>query len=159
MNSNVTVVADATTNAVISISANNPQYGFVRFQQTRTMIDESGFLRRRTVSSLIHAPILMLQEMKYYSGQIIPGNIVVKESMIPFNKKTPERDLKVAGATGIVCRVNGEPIYRKTTYSQNPNSVDEIIAHDNIEELRNAYAAKNNTSSKAMSPNTDFDLK
>ena len=77
MNSNVTVAADATTNAVISISANNPEYGFVRFQQTRTMIDESGFLRRKTVSSLIHAPISMLQEMKYYAGQIIPGNIVV----------------------------------------------------------------------------------
>jgi len=157
MNSNVTVVADATTNLVINQSPNNPEYGFVRLQQTRTQIDENGFLRRRSFSSLIHGPITLLKASSFYAGQILPGNIIIKEAMTPFNKKTPERDLKIAGETGIVCRVNGEPIYRKTYYSASASSVDVTIEHDNIDELRNAYELQANKVS-AVKPNTDFDI-
>jgi hypothetical protein len=157
MNSNVTVVADATTNSVINQSTNNPEYGFVRLQQTRTQIDENGFLRRRSFSSLIHGPITLLQASNFYAGQILPGNIIVKEAMTPFNKKTPERDLKIAGETGIVCRVGGEPIYRKTYYSASASSVDITIEHDNVEELKIAYDLQ---ASKgfAVKPNSDFDI-
>jgi hypothetical protein len=139
MNSNVTVVADATTNSVIN------------------QIDENGFLRRRSFSSLIHGPITLLQASNFYAGQILPGNIIVKEAMTPFNKKTPERDLKIAGETGIVCRVGGEPIYRKTYYSASASSVDITIEHDNVEELKIAYDLQ---ASKgfAVKPNSDFDI-
>lgn len=157
MNSNVTVVADATTNSVINQSANNPEYGFVRLQQTRTQIDENGFLRRRSFSSLIHGPLTLLKASGFYAGQILPGNIIIKEAMTPFNKNTPERDLKIAGETGIVCRVNGEPIYRKTYYSASASSVDVTIEHDNIDELRNAYELQAIKGS-AVKPNSDFDI-
>jgi hypothetical protein len=157
MNSNVTVVADATTNSVINQSANNPEYGFVRLQQTRTQIDENGFLRRRSFSSLIHGPLTLLKASGFYAGQILPGNIIIKEAMTPFNKNTPERDLKIAGETGIVCRVNGEPIYRKTYYSASASSVDVTIEHDNIDELRNAYDLQASKVS-AVKPNSDFDI-
>jgi hypothetical protein len=43
--------------------------------------------------------------MGFYAGQELPGTIVIEESLTPFNKKAPERDLKIAGETGIVCRV------------------------------------------------------
>ena len=157
MNSNVTVVADATTNSVINQSTNNPEYGFVRLQQIRTQIDENGFLRRRSFSSLIHGPITLLQASNFYAGQILPGNIIVKEAMTPFNKKTPERDLKIAGETGIVCRVGGEPIYRKTYYSASASSVDITIEHDNVEELKIAYDLQASKDS-AVKPNSDFDI-
>jgi hypothetical protein len=157
MNSKVVIVADATTGAVIHVSANNPDYGYVRLQQVRTVVDDNGFLRRQVMSALIQAPVGILQEMGYHAGQILDGKIIIKESLTPFNKKSPERDLKVAGKTGIVCTVEGQPIYRKTVYNTSSNAADLTIQHDNIEELRNAYAAQNATS-KAIVPNEDFTI-
>ena len=52
MNSKVFVQADET-GAVINVSENNPEFGYVRVQQTRTMIDDNGFVRRREISALM----------------------------------------------------------------------------------------------------------
>jgi hypothetical protein len=98
MNSKVLVVADAT-GAVINVSENNPEYGYVKLQQAKTVVDDNGFLRRTVLTSLILAPLDILKEMNYYGGQILPGTLVIEESLAPFNKKTPERDLKIAGKT------------------------------------------------------------
>jgi len=65
--------------------------------------------------------------------------------LTPFNKKNPERDLKIAGDTGIVCTVNGQPIYRRSTYSAASNAQDTLIKHDNVEQLRSAYAQANSS--------------
>lgn len=157
MKSKVIIVADATTGAVIHMSANNPEYGYVKLQQVRTLIDDNGFLRRQTLSSLIQAPVGILQEMGYYAGQTLEGNIIIKESLTPFNKKTPERDLKIAGKTGIVCTYEGQPIYRKTVYKTAANAADITIQHDNIEELRTAYIMQTESKS-AMQPNKEFEL-
>jgi hypothetical protein len=62
--------------------------------------------------------------------------------------------LKIAGDTGIICSVEGQPIYRKTIYSSASNAEDVLIKHDNVDELRTAFAAK---SVPAVTPNTDFD--
>ena len=44
MNTKVVVLADDTTGAVVNISANNPEWGYVRVKQTRILADEkSGF--------------------------------------------------------------------------------------------------------------------
>lgn len=153
MNSKVTVVADPETGAVINKSS-NPEYGYVKLAQARTTIDDNGFLRKTVLTALIQAPIDILQEMGYYAGQMLDGKIIIKESLAPFNKKDPSRDLKVAGRSGIVCTVNGSPIYRKTVYAQAANAEDITIQHDNTEELRNAYALE--TKSSAIKPNQDF---
>lgn len=155
MNSKVTVVADATTNAVINKS-NNPEYGYVKLAQPRTTIDDNGFLRRTVLTALIQAPVAILQEMGYYAGQQLDGKIIIKESLTPFNKKDPSRDLKVAGKSGIPCTINGNPIYRKTVYAQGAAAEDITIQHDNTEELRNAYAAEQGKS--AIQPNQEFSL-
>jgi hypothetical protein len=68
------------------------------------------------------------------------GRIIVQESTTPWNEKNPERELKVAGATGIVCRIEGNPIYRRTLYTEKENLTDTFLAHDNVDELRHAYA-------------------
>lgn len=154
MNSKVKVVADATTNSVIVVSPNNPEYGYVRLEQTRTVIDDNGFLRMKPVSTLIHGTMTELKAAGFYAGQELPGNLLIKESLEPFNAKNPERDLKIAGDTGIICSVEGQPIYRKTIYSAASNAEDTLIKHDNVEQLRNAYAAKTES---AITPNTDFE--
>jgi hypothetical protein len=143
----VTVLADQTTNAVINPS-NNPEYGYVKVSQVRPMIDEkSGFLRPRVVTALIPGLVTDLQLMSFYAGQQLDGKVVIEESLAPFNSKTPERDLKVAGTTGIVCTVDGAPIYRRTKFSFDVNAQDTFVKHTNVEELRAAYAIQEGTSS------------
>jgi hypothetical protein len=143
----VTVLADQTTNAVINPS-NNPEYGYVKVSQVRPMIDEkSGFLRPRVVTALIPGLVTDLQLMSFYAGQQLDGKVVIEESLAPFNSKTPERDLKVAGSTGIVCTVDGAPIYRRTKFSFDVNAQDTFVKHTNVEELRAAYAIQEGTSS------------
>lgn len=157
MQSKVVVVPDATTGAVIYVSANNPDYGYVKLQQVRTLVDDNGFLRRQNMSALIQAPVGILQEMGYYAGQILDGKIIIKESLAPFNKKSPERDLKIAGKTGILCKVGDEPIYRKTVYNTSSNAADITIQHDNVEELREAYAVQR-VSTTTVRANEDFTI-
>jgi hypothetical protein len=77
--------------------------------------------------------------------------------MEPFSKKNPERDHKVAGETGILCTVEGAPIYRKTVYTTASNAEDVTIKHDNVDELRAAYATQATVGS-AVKPSADFNI-
>ena len=144
---------------VINLSQNNPEYGYVRVQQTRTMFDENGFLRARKVYALIPGKVEELQMAEFRINQELSGNIVIKESLTPFNEDTPDRDLKIAGETGIICSVEGQPIYRKTMYSAMSNSEDTLVQHDNVEELREAYETANLNKNTKMQPNAEFDVK
>lgn len=157
MNSKVTIVADATTGTLINVSPNNPEYGYVRAEQVKTVLDANGFMRRKVVSALIPGLVTDLQDSDFYAGQQLDGKILIQESLTPFNAKTPERDLKVAGETGIVCTVEGQPIYRRTLVSFINDAQDELVQHDNVEQLRTAYAKASGTS-KAIKPNTDFGI-
>jgi len=155
MNSKVKVIAINETGSVINQSTTNPEYGHIRLEQSRTMVDDNGFLRRKVVSTLLHGTMDELQATGFYAGQELPGNIVIKESLEPFNAKNPERDLKIAGETGIICKVGDSPIYRKTVYSSASNAEDTLVQHDNVAELRAAYEMQ--AKSSAISANTDFD--
>jgi hypothetical protein len=157
MNSKVVVLADEATQAVVNVSTNNPEYGYIRVQQIRTMIDDNGFLRRKPVSALIPGTLAELKDSGFFAGQQLDGKIVVEESLEPFNEKTPERDLKIAGETGVVCTLGGLPIYRRTKFSFDGNGSDTLIKHDNVEQLRAAYAAQNGKSS-AIRPNVSEDF-
>jgi hypothetical protein len=145
MNSTVKIVADATTGAVVRVSENNPDFASVRVEQTRMVIGNNNFIERKTVSALLQGSTADLTLMGFYAGQELPGAIVIEESMTAFNKKTPERDLKVAGDTGIICTVGGLPIYRRAVYSSASNAQDTLIKHDNVEQLRSAYSQANSS--------------
>jgi hypothetical protein len=157
MNSTVKIVADATTGAVVRVSETNPEFSSVRLEQTRTVIGNNNFIERKTVSTLLQGATSDLTAMGFYAGQELPGSIVVEESMTPFNKKNPERDLKIAGETGIVCRVGDQPIYRRSTYSTASNAQDTLIKHDNVEQLRTAYA-QNNSAGIRNAAGQDFNI-
>lgn len=66
------------------------------------------------------------------------AKIIRKDSFKPFDTKNPERTLKVAGNTGIVCTKEGMNIYTTTEVSWEENAKDVIIEHDNIEEIKAA---------------------
>jgi hypothetical protein len=157
MESKVYVVGDPTTKAVIVQSKTNPDYGYVKVVQTKQLVDVNGFLRRIQVPALIHGYIGELKLGGYYANQELNGRVVIRESLTPFNTKNPEGDLKIAGSTGVVCKVNNQPIYRKTVYTDMSTLQEELIQHDNVEEIRGAFRAQQ-ASTAAIKPNEEFSI-
>jgi len=147
--SKVLVTADQNGN-VIGVSQNNPEYGYIRVEQTTVQINDQGWLRNVKRSALIKGKVVDLQEVGYREGTELPGKIVVVESLTPFNPENPDRDLKIAGSTGVVCRIDDQPIYRQTFYTQNLTACDEFITHTNSEEIKEVQSAQ-----KAMSSLTN----
>jgi hypothetical protein len=155
MKSKVIVTADAAGN-VIAPSPNNPEWGTILVTQKRIIIDERGFARPKNASALIAGTIKDLKQFGWKAGQELEGTIFYKEQLEPFNKKEPNRDMKIAGKTGIPCTINGQPMYRKGFYSHNPNQsdvyiIDEygcVMTHDNGDEIRAGY--------KKLSANENF---
>ena len=139
MNTNVQVTANEAGEVITS---NNNGYGFIRVSQVRMVIDErTGFASPKKLSALIKGKIEHLEMFGYKPNQELPGRIVIKESLVPFNTKNPEKDYKVAGKTGVVCCLDGQPIYRNCFYNVSGTDVDELIAHTNTEAIKHANAA------------------
>lgn len=137
--SKVTVVADDLGN-VISMSQ-NPEFGYIKLaQNVSTMVNGWLKVQKRTV--LIAGKINELQSLNLKANQEFPGKIVVKEQLVPFDTKNAERELKKAGNTEVVCRIDDQPIYRKTFYVENENEHDVLLQHTNTDEIREALAAQ-----------------
>lgn len=141
MNAKVKVCGDEAGNVIVR-SQNNPEYGHIRVEQSRMVIDDGGFAKRKKISALIPGTIDDLKGFDWRVNEEVPGQIIIKESLLPFNPKDPERDFKIAGASGVLCTKGGSPIYRKHFYSLNPNAADILEQHDNTEEIQMAYASE-----------------
>lgn len=139
--SKVTVTADMNGN-VIGVSQNNPEYGYIRVEQVAIQINDQGWLRKLRRGALIKGKVEDLVACDYKEGDEIDGKIVVRESLTPFNPENPDRDLKIAGDTGIICRVDDQPIYRQTFFTTNQNAIDEFIMHTNSEEIKEVQVAQ-----------------
>lgn len=165
MDLRVRVTADENGN-VIGVSKNNPEFGYIRVEQLAPTVSATGWLSVNKRSALIKGKVEELQMLNYCAGHELPGQIVIKESHVPFSSTQPNRDLKIAGFTGVVCRVGDEPIYRQAVYTSNPTAFDELIAHDNTEEIKHVQAAQKamstlktgNTTEKASSLRTEAQL-
>lgn len=140
MKNSVVVTGDAAGN-VIMTSKNNPEYGFIRVEQSRMLVDDRGWARKKTVSALIPGKVEDLKGFDWSAGEIVEGKVTVTESLTPFNEQEPSRDLKIAGDTGVICTQDGNPIYRKTVFSFDKNASDTFIKHDNVDEIRAAQKA------------------
>lgn len=151
MQTKVTVTPD-DNGMVIRQSKNNPEYGFIVLKQSRTVIQSNpanpknvGWLKTTNLSTLLKGKMDELKSLGFTKDSVLPGKIVVKESTTPFSEENPDQHLKIAGSTGVICCIDGEPIYRITYYSQDPNEEDVFINHDNGDAIRDAngsYTAK-----------------
>lgn len=146
MDGKVVVKADEQGN-IIGVSANNPEYGYVKLQQLTMQINDEGWLRQSLRTALIKGKVEDLVASNFKAEQVLPGKIIVRESLTPFNPENPDKNLKIAGSTGIVCRVDDQPIYRQTFYTQNENAIDEFIMHDNTSEIKEVMNAQKELSS------------
>jgi hypothetical protein len=155
--SKVKVSSDDAGNVIVK-GDNNPEYGYIRVTQTKMDTDSrTGFAKMKEVTALIPGTITDLKGFGWSAGQTVDGNIIVVESLEPFNKKDPDRDLKIAGETGVICTVEGQPIYRRNIFTFNASLNDELIQHDNQDDIKAAYASAK-ASSSAVQPNEDFNL-
>lgn len=149
----VTVAANKDGN-IIGISENNPEFGYIRVEQNAPVINEKGWLRFSKRSSLIKGKVEDLLQCNYKAGQEIQGRIVVVESLTPFNTENPDRDLKIAGETGVVCTIDDQPIYRQSFFTTNVDAHDELITHDNVAEIREVQEAQRAMSTLKIKSNS-----
>ena len=145
----VVVTADKNGN-VVGVSEKSPEYGYVRVEQVSSQINDQGWLRTVRRSALIKGLVNDLVEANFRVGKELPGKIIIQESLVPFNPQNPDRDLKVAGDTGVICRIDDQPIYRQAFYTTNDNAQDQLIMHTNTEEIREVQAAQRSLSSLSM---------
>lgn len=123
---------------VITLSKNNPEFGFIRVTQRRLVINKKGWVNMKELSALVQADVETLKSLDWVANQKLAGNIVIKESLEPFNNEYANKDLKVAGDTGIVCCLDGQPIYRKCFYDPTGNDPDSLVQHNNSVEIKSA---------------------
>jgi hypothetical protein len=139
--SKVKIVSDENGN-VVTISSNNPEFAWIILEQNATQM-ENGWLRKVTKKARIMGKTTDLVELKYTKNTELPGKIVVVESLTPFNSSDSERDLKIAGDTGVICRVNDQPIYRRTFYTSDSTAEDVYVQHTNSDEIKQVQKALN----------------
>tara|TARA_R110001606_G_scaffold64741_2_gene150278 strand:- start:131 stop:796 length:666 start_codon:yes stop_codon:yes gene_type:complete len=128
----IQIIADDNGNK-IRVSANNPEYAHVRLVQEKIWIAPSGWVRKRNMSALLHGKLEDLKDLGINKMKYLPGQIVITES-----HQGNDRDLKHAGDTGVICRVDDQPIYRVTEYDASNTKSDLLIAHTNGDEIREA---------------------
>ena len=126
---------------VVVASTNNPEYGYIRVEQTSTEFI-NGWVQPRTKSALIRGRVTDLQGLGYTKDQQLEGKIVIKESLTAPNPLNPEQDMKFAGTSGISCTLDDQPIYRTAYYTTNMEVADVLIAHNNTESIRAAQQVK-----------------
>lgn len=150
MKSKIVVTADDQGNVIRQTK--NPEWGQIRItQKEMTFVNNTG--QERTLSALLLAKVEQLKNLKWVDGQVLPGNIIVKEQTEPFN---PTSQPKRAGEDGPHCVTeDGEFIYRQTFYDPSGSLTDKLVPHANGDEIRAFYS--NSTTTKTAD-NKQVDL-
>tara|TARA_B110000914_G_C15497384_1_gene464013 strand:+ start:991 stop:1611 length:621 start_codon:yes stop_codon:yes gene_type:complete len=138
MQNKVQIVPDELGN-VIRMS-NNPEFGYVRLSQDSHKVT-NGFVKKIPLTTLLHGELESLRSMDIQNKTELSGKIVVKEQLIPFSTDNSDRDYKIAGNTGIICCVHGEPIYRKTFFTEDVTAENILLDHTNGDAIRSANNA------------------
>lgn len=141
MQDKVTIEPDES-GSIIRISMNNPEFGYVRVTQESVSFTANGWVKKAARGALIHGTVEDLKSIGIAKLKTLPGKIYILESTDPFNTKDPDRDLKIAGDTGVVCCSHGEPIYRKSFYDASGLLDDSLVPHTNGEDIKEAQSTE-----------------
>jgi hypothetical protein len=120
-----------------NLGKHNKQYGFIRVQST--IVDMSGPVARvKTISalkSILESDYNKAKDI-LIEGTVLPGKIIVKETT---TAGLPGYQPKMAGSdsNAVPCLLGGAQIYRTTEFTSDVNASDVLVAHDNIEAIRN----------------------
>jgi hypothetical protein len=127
-NDAVKVTADKNGNIIVQHK--NPLNGYIRLTQEVLELSNTGWLDRKTRTAFIKGAVTDLVLLHYTAGKELPGNIVIKESLCPFNSHNPKYHLKINPTTGeVLTTPNGENIYRDMFWDPTGKKEDILIAH------------------------------
>jgi len=138
-NQKVRVTADELGNVITQ--SLNPEIGYIRIEQQLHTIGLNNWVKNERRSALIFGNIKDLAVLNFKKDQFWEqhvNDILLKQ---PFNPETAEREMKLAGSTGVVCRVDDQPIYRRTRYTMNMDEQDTLIQHTNTDEIKEALSS------------------
>jgi len=138
MQNKVQIVPDELGNVICM--SNNPEFGYVRLSQDSHKVT-NGFVKKIPLSTLLHGELESLRSMDVQNKTELSGKIIVKEQLTPFSTENSDRDYKIAGNTGIICCVHGEPIYRKTFFTEDVTAENILLDHTNGDAIRSANNA------------------
>lgn len=156
---NVVKVIANQNGEVLSISPNNPEYGWLAVESVQPTFQEN-FLRLGRRVAFITGPVTQLEmyvEMYGISvGMELKGKIVVCESLTPINPKDSSIGIKYPNAAckeaGLACTVNDEPVYRKSFYTEDISMQDVLVKHDNGEAIKEFQAQQAAKAAKVVTP-------
>ena len=137
MNNSVKIIKNPKSGLVVTPSS-NPEFGYVTVK-SESMQFKGGFGRKVVLTALI--TIAMADADAVHEGQVLPGKIVVKESLEPTNADNLDQDIKIAGESNIPCTVGGAPIYRTTEFTEDMTASSTFVEHDNGDAIK-AYQAE-----------------
>jgi hypothetical protein len=157
MQNKVNIVADDMGN-IIRQSSNNAEFGHIRLEQQTVTFGNTGWVKSSNRTTLLHGKMDDLQSLNLNESTPLNGKIIVKESVTPFSNNDPDRDLKIAGETGIICSVDDQPIYRKTFFVADITAQDVLIAHTNGDAIREANGLTSNAVKTTVTPAEAFGL-
>lgn len=139
--SKVKVVADEF-GSVVSISPNNPEYGYIRVEQDCPVFNSKGWFDFKKRCAIIPGKTEELKRAVhagfFKAGNELPGKIVVKEQLEPLMESNHDFGLKRAGNNGVVLLFEDQMIYRRAFYTENLTETDVLIQHTNIDEIKSA---------------------
>ena len=138
MTTKVKVQADELGNVIIPTA--NPEIGYIKLEQKSNIIN-GNWVKNQKKTCLIFGKFEELAEFNFTKDQELDGQIIIEESFIPFNEKNAEREIKMAGNTGVPCLLDGQPIYRRQRYTTNMNEQDLLIQHNNTAQIKEAIDA------------------
>ena len=138
MTTKVKVTADELGNVITPTA--NPEIGFIKLEQKSNIIN-GNWVKNQRKTCLIFGKFEELQDFDFKKDDELDGNIIIEESFIPFNENNAEKEMKMAGDTGIPCLVDGQPIYRRTRYTTNLSETDILIQHNNTTQIKEAIEA------------------
>lgn len=151
---NKVTVVKMNDGSIVKQSTNNPEFGFIRVQQESVSV-VNNWMKKSTRSALINGAFADLSELGLTEGTVLPGKLVIDESLEPFNPGPyADRDLKHAFEGGPVCVFEDMPIYRRTRHTYNMDEHDTLIQHTNVDQIKEATAARRDAL-KSLSENTE----
>jgi len=138
MTTKVKVQADELGNVITPTA--NPEIGYIKLEQKSNIIN-GNWVKNQKKTCLIFGKFEELAEFNFTKDQELDGQIIIEESFIPFNENNAEKEMKMAGNSGIPCLLDGQPIYRRQRYTTNMNEQDLLIQHNNTAQIKEAIDA------------------
>lgn len=127
---NEAVKVTADKNGNIITQHKNPLNGYIRLTQEVLELSNTGWLDRKTRTAFIKGAVTDLVLLHYTAGKELPGNIVIIESLCPFNSHNPKYHLKINPTTGeVLTTPEGKNIYRDMFWDPTGKKDDTLIAH------------------------------